>query len=663
MTSKTLNVKAIDAVAMSVRTLSMDAIQKANSGHPGLPMGCAELGGLIFGEILKHFPSDPDWANRDRFVLSAGHGSMFLYSLLHLSGYNVSREELMQFRQMGSKTAGHPEYHEIKGIETTTGPLGQGFSNAVGMAMAEKHLAKVFNTDEHKVVDHYTYVLAGDGDLMEGISYEAASLAGHLGLDKLIVFYDSNRITIEGSTDVAFSDDVAKRFESCGWHVSSGDGYDVANILKLVEEAKRASGKPSIIILNTVIAKGAVTKEGSHGAHGSPLGDEEIRAIKKKMGIGENEMFYVHPEAVEYFKSRKKVWEADFNGWKNLFEAWGNKNPGLLAKWKKYFNPGVPGVTLDPGMFKIGDKIATRSASGKVLNVLAKEMDQLIGGSADLAPSNNTNMSGLGDFQKETPEGRNLHFGIREHAMGGILNGLALHGGIRPFGATFLVFADYVRPPVRLASLMKLPVIYVFTHDSIYVGEDGPTHQPVEHLASLRIIPGVTVLRPADAQETAAAWEMAVKNITGPTILALTRQNLLVFEKPADWQKSIQSGAYIAKDSSGTPDVVVVATGSEVTMALKACEGFDSSKVRVISMISRERFVSQPSAYKEKLIPQGVKTLVVEAGVSFGWEGFAGQKGAVICIDTFGASGPGEVVAEHFGFSVENIAAKIQELL
>lgn len=664
MTIKKLDKEALDAVALSVRTLSMDGVQKANSGHPGLPLGCAELGALLYGEILKHYPGNPGWQNRDRFVLSAGHGSMFLYSLLHLTGYGLSLSDLQNFRQLDSRTPGHPEYRDTPGVETTTGPLGQGFANAVGIAMAERMLAARFNTPDFDLINHFTYVLAGDGDLMEGVTHEAASLAGHLGLGKLIVFYDSNKITIEGSTDLTFSDDVLKRFESFHWHTAECDGYDYPRILELVNTAQGIPDKPSLILLHTRIGKGAATKAGSHKVHGSPLGEEEIRATRRALNLPEEAAFYIDPAATSYFTSRQKDWERDFKDWEALFTAWGEKHPELLRKWNSFFNTNPPEYKGSFSLFKEGDKLATRAASGKVLNAIAGDLENLIGGSADLAPSNNTHLDAFEHFQKETPGGRNLHFGIREHAMGSIMNGMALCGAIRPFGATFLVFADYMRPAIRLAALMKLPVIYIFTHDSIFVGEDGPTHQPIEQVASLRIIPGLMVLRPADAQETELAWEMAINNTGGPSALILTRQGLEVFPKaePA-WQDKIKSGAYIAQDSEGEPDVVVIATGSEVTLALEACRELGSQRTRVVSMISPGLFQSQPLSRREFLIPPGAEILVIEAGISFGWQGIAGRPASVIAIDRFGKSGPGSKVAENLGLSLSRVKSELEKLL
>jgi transketolase len=658
-----MNINGLKAVALSVRTLSMDAVQKANSGHPGLPLGCAEIGALLYGEILNHYPDDPRWPNRDRFVLSAGHGSMFLYSLLHLSGYKLTLDDIKNFRQVGSKTPGHPEYGHTEGVETTTGPLGQGIANAVGMAMAEVMLAGKFNTSSHTIVDHYTYALAGDGCMMEGVASEAASLAGYLGLGKLILFYDSNRITIEGSTDITFTEDVAKRYEAYGWQVESVDAYDFENIMKLVEKAKAEKTKPSLIILKSIIGKGAPNKQGSHEVHGAPLGEAEVKAARKALGVPEDAEFYIQPEALSYLAAKKSEVKKTYEAWKKRFEDYSKANPALRKEWDLRHSPD-PAVfeSIVLPEFKEGDKIATRSASGKTLLAVAKAVPGLVGGSADLAPSNNTAMPEYGDFSLKNPTGRTLHFGVREHAMGAIANALCLYGGFRPFCATFLVFSDYMKPAVRLASLMKLPVIYVFTHDSIFVGEDGPTHQPIEHFAALRIIPGMLVLRPGDAQETAWAWSAALKNTRGPTALILTRQNLEVYPKAdADWRKTAEKGAYIVKDTEGKPDVVVIATGSEVSLAVKAAEAVKNKKIRVVSMLSRERFLSQDAGFQESIAPRGVRTIVAEVGVSFGWEGFVQSPKDLFTIDSFGLSGPGEKVAAALGrdqASLEKLIAR-----
>jgi transketolase len=657
-----MNTKDITTAANTVRSLSMDAVEKAKSGHPGLPMGCAELGVLLYGEIMNHDPNDPTWMDRDRFILSAGHGCMLLYSLLHLSGYGVSMEDLMSFRQLDSKTPGHPEFGVTPGVETTAGPLGQGVGNGVGMAIAERILAAAFNTPTRAVVDHYTYVLASDGDMMEGVASEAASIAGHLGLGKLIVFYDSNRITIEGSTDLAFSENVLARFAAYGWHTQSGSMYDAEGIIRMTEEAKRVQDKPSFIELKSIIGKGAPNKAGTSKAHGEPLGADEVKATKAALGIPEGSSFYVFPGTREYFQSAVSARKAKHAEWEKTFAAWKKENPALYAKWKQWVE--LPTVELPAALlaeFAPGETLATRAASGKVLNALAKIATNVIGGSADLAPSNNTNLKDMGDFSRANPLGRNFHFGIREHGMGAIVNGICYHGGLRPFCATFMVFSDYMRPSVRIAAIAKLPAIYVFTHDSVFVGEDGPTHEPVEHLAALRIIPNTVVLRPADAEETEAAWRMAYERTDGPTVLALTRQGLPVFPKAdAQWRSTIRKGAYVAKDCTGDPEIVIIATGSEVHVAIKAAEGMPEKKIRVVSMISRELFLSQPAAWRAALIPAKAKKATFEAQVTSGWKSPFDDSVLALGIDRFGESGPYQKLAERFGITAAALTERIK---
>ncbi len=660
-----MNLTALSAVANSIRSLSIDAVEKAKSGHPGLPMGCAELGALVYGELLSHWPQDPAWINRDRFVLSAGHGCMLLYSLLHLSGYDLTLDDIRGFRQLGSRTPGHPEWGHTPGVEATAGPLGQGFSNAVGMAIAERILAAKFNTPSRAVIDHSTYVLASDGDMMEGVASEAASVAGHLKLGKLIVFYDSNRITIEGSTDLAFSEDVLKRYEGYGWRTLGGSMYDVTTISEMVDQAKKAGDKPTIIRLESIIGKGAPTKAGTAKAHGEPLGPEEAAAAKKAIGVPDGCQFYVFPEAQEYFKSRQPAWKARYEEWKKTLETWKKENPDKAKEWARYFDDGksdLSAVTLPA--FKVGESLATRAASGQMLNALAKVIPNLIGGSADLAPSNSTNLKEMGDFNASNPLGRNFHFGIREHGMGGIMNGVAYHGGLRPFCATFLVFSDYMRPSIRLAAIAKLPVIYVFTHDSVFVGEDGPTHEPVEHLAALRAIPNLLVLRPGDAEETELAWRMAYERREGPTALALTRQGIVVYPKAdSAWRTTIRRGAYVVKDCDGAPDIVIVATGSEVSVAITAAAELADRKVRVVSMLSRELFLAQPADFRSLLVPPKAHKVTFEAGVSFGWKGpFDDDSVTVVGIDRFGESGPYQKIAEHLGITAAALAKRIRGL-
>ncbi|MEM5947327.1 transketolase [Spirochaetia bacterium 38H-sp] len=650
--------KALEKIALSVRSLSMDAVQAAKSGHPGLPMGAAEIGAVLFGSVLNIDPSAPGWINRDRFVLSAGHGSMWLYSLLFLAGYKLSLDDIKGFRQLGSLTPGHPEYGHTDGVETTTGPLGQGFANAVGMAIASEHLAARFNTDKHKIIDNYTYALAGDGCLMEGVSSEAASLAGHLGLGRLIVIYDSNNITIEGKTELAFTEDVAARFSAYGWHVLEGDGHSIDEIASLIDKAKSVSDKPSLVILRTTIGKGAPNKQGTSEVHGAPLGEEELALAKKALGIPEGESFYVAPEAVAYFEKKREEWQKKRQDWERLFAEWAKENPDKKAEWEKFFSePDID--KIDFPSYGPGDKLATRQASGKALQAIAASIPNLIGGSADLAPSNNTAMPGYGDFSAVDRSGRTIHYGVREHAMGAIANGIALYGGLKTFCATFLVFADYMRPSIRLAALMGLPVIYVFTHDSIFVGEDGPTHQPIEHIESLRIIPNLIVLRPADAEETNLAWELALSSKNRPCVLALTRQGLPVIEKPVGWKDAAKKGAYTVLDADN-PEVVVLATGSEVSLALEAAKK-STKKVRVVSVLSRELMLEQGQSFFASLVPSGAKVVTVEAGVTSGWQAFSVGCGSSVGLDRFGLSGPGAKVAEAMGLTVDTVLNAIEK--
>jgi len=653
-----MDTKSLEKIALSVRALAMDAIQKANSGHPGIVMGSAELGAMLYGEILKHDPSDPAWPDRDRFVLSAGHGSMFLYSLLHLSGYEgMAIDAIKSFRQVGSAAAGHPEYGASGGIEMTTGPLGQGFATAVGMAIAETMLATRFNLGTRKIVDHFTYVLAGDGCLQEGVSGEASSLAGHLALSKLIVFYDSNKITIDGSTDLAFTEDVAKRYEAYGWQVLSGLMYDFEEIARLTGEAKAETKKPSLIILSSVIGKGAPNKQNTADIHGAPLGTEELAAARKVLGIPEND-FYIAPEAVEFFNSKREEWKKVREKWLQDFNEWEKENPEKKKEWDAFHSSKAQGATLPT--FAEGEKIATRSAGNKALAAIAASNVNLVGGSADLKTPNAVGLPNTAAYSASERGGRYIHFGVREFAMAAIANGISLHGGLRSFCATFMVFADYLRPALRLSALMKQPVVYVLTHDSIFVGEDGPTHQPVEHLASLRAIPNVRVLRPADAEETAEAWAMAMERTDGPTVLALSRQNTTVFAKedPA-WKTSIRTGAYIVKkpaegSKDETPDAVLIATGSEVNLALEAA-ALSGKKVQVVSMPSRELFESQGEAVRNGVVPPGLRAVVCEAGVHQGWERWAKPED-ILSLDRFGESGPAAKVAEHLGFTAKALA-------
>jgi transketolase len=614
---------------------------------------------------MKHNPQNPSWPDRDRFVLSAGHASMLLYSLLHLTGYEVSLEDIQNFRQWGSSTPGHPEFGHTPGVETTTGPLGQGFANAVGMAMAERYLAACFNRPGFEIVDHQTYVFCGDGDLMEGVSSEAASLAGHLGLGKMIVIYDNNRISIEGQTNMAFTEDVAARFNAYGWQVLTvNDGNDRQAILKAMESAKAESRQPSIILLRTEIAYGSPGKQGSADAHGSPLGPEEIRKTKENLGCPVDKDFCIPDDALTVFRQCVEKGVSAETKWQETYNAWKNKYPKLAIQWTEFQEGILPdGWDHQLPAFSDASSIATRAASGQVLNALAPNVQNLIGGSADLAPSNKTLISNSADFQKDTPLGRNMRFGVREHAMGSILSGLALHKGIRPYGGTFLVFADYMRPAIRLACLMQIPVIYVLTHDSIAVGEDGPTHQPVEHLASLRAIPNLIVIRPADATETAEAWRQALMSTQNPVLLALSRQKLPVLHRSPDTYppaENLAKGAYILADAKNKPDVILIGSGAEVHLALKAQKRLSEKDIdaRVVSMPSWELFEKMPVEYQQNVLPPEITARVaIEAGVSMGWERYAGSSGTVIGINHFGASAPGGVLMEKYGFTAENVVS------
>lgn len=646
---------SLEATATSIRCLSMDAIQKANSGHPGLPLGAAELGALLYGEFMKHDPKAPAWIDRDRFVLSAGHGSMLLYAALHLAGYGISIDDIKSFRQIGSKCAGHPEYGAAPGIETTTGPLGQGVANAVGMAIAESMLAARFNTGAGTIIDHYTWVLAGDGCLQEGVSAEAASLAGHLGLGKLIMFYDDNTITIDGDTSLSFSEDVGARFAAYGWHVQKGSMYDADAIRRMVGAAKAETAKPSIIMLKSIIGRGAPTMQGSHKVHGAPLGTEEVARAKVAMGVPADAEFWVDPEARAFFDRRAKELASTRAAWEAGYASWRAAEPALASELDAMF-AGTPTAPLSWPPYESSASVATRNASGAALAAAFAAWPGLVGGSADLTGPNVTALPGPA-YSRSNRAGRMLHYGIREHAMAAISNGIAIHGGFRPFCATFLVFADYLRPSLRLAALMKLPVICVLTHDSVYIGEDGPTHQPVEHLAALRAIPNVLVLRPADAEETNEAWSWAMAHTTGPTVLALTRQNLPVLAK-ADpiWRDTFRTGAYVVRNPAGTPDVVVLASGSEVDLASKAAQMAPTRSVRVVSVPSLETFLAQPQQIRDTIAPPEARIIACEAGRSMLWDSIAD---GFLGIERFGESGPGAKVAAHLGLTAEALAALI----
>lgn len=652
----------IDTMSVNaIRILSADAIQKANSGHPGLPLGCAPMAYELWMNHMNHNPADPEWANRDRFVLSGGHGSMLLYSLLHLFGYgNLSKEDLMQFRQMGSLTPGHPEYRHTVGVEATTGPLGAGMGMAVGMAIAESHLASVFNKDNYPVVDHYTYVLGGDGCMMEGISSEAFSLAGTLGLGKLIVLYDSNRISIEGSTDIAFTENVEKRMEAFGFQtLQVEDGNDLEAIGKAIEEAKADLERPSFITIHTEIGYGCPAKQGKASAHGEPLGAENVAALRETLGWESTEPFAVPEEVYGNFAKAAEEKAETEAAWKVMFAAYCEEYPEMEALWNKYFNSKADvakALMEDEGFWANNEKPdATRNLSGKIINRLKDLMPNLMGGSADLGPSNKTNMSEAGDFSRENPAGRNLHFGVRELAMTAVGNGMMLHGGLQAYVATFFVFSDYTKPMARLSALMGLPLTFVFTHDSIGVGEDGPTHEPIEHLAMFRSMPNFHVFRPCDATETAAAWYSAVTSEQTPTALVLTRQNLAPMEGSS---KEALKGAYVLDDCEGTPELILMASGSEVELAVKAKAVLaeEGRKVRVVSMPCIDLFEEQSAEYKESVLPREVrKRVAVEALSDYGWGRYVGLDGATVTMTGFGASAPAAQLFEHFGFTVDHV--------
>ena len=658
--------------ANTIRCLSADAIQKAKSGHPGLPMGMADVSALLWLKYLNVDPRDPKWPDRDRFILSGGHGSMMLYSLLHLAGFKLGMEDLKQFRQFGSLTPGHPEYGHTEGVETSTGPLGQGIANGVGMAIAEKMLeARFGGGTKFRPVSHRTIVMCGDGDLEEGISHEACALAGTLALDNLVLIYDSNNITIEGATSLADTTDAALRFKAYGWRVLEMDGHDFAAIDKTLRKALgKPCGKPTLVIAHTVIGKGSPNKQGTAGCHGAPLGDDEIRLVKQGLGFDPDKSFFVPPQVYAAFEKRARSMHRLSLKWRRSFKAWRTANPELSAAWDRHFSGELPDnlESLLPA-FDPAKPVATRAASGAVLNAIAPALPMLVGGSADLAPSNNTYLKSLGDISAKDFSGRNLHFGIRELGMAAIMNGIAVHGGFKVFGGTFFVFSDYCRPALRVAAMMKLPVVFVFTHDSFYVGEDGPTHEPVEQMAALRAMPGVTVLRPAEATETAAAWLWALRSAKGPVALLLSRQNLEILDRsvyPA--AAMLEKGAYtLWQTREGKPDAIAVATGSEVGLALAAAKKLadegDSRNIRVVSMPSRELFAAQPKDYRDSVLPQECsKRLVVEAGVAFGWEGIAGPQGRIISVEGFGLSGPYKALAAHFGFMPENVAEALKAL-
>lgn len=655
----------------TIRMLAVDAVQKANSGHPGMPMGAAPMAYCLWTRFLKHNPRNPHWPDRDRFVLSAGHGSMLLYSLLHLTGYDLSLDDLKAFRQWGSKTPGHPEYGHTPGVETTTGPLGQGFANGIGLAMAERFLAARFNQPGFSIVDHYTYAIVSDGDLMEGLSHEAASLAGHLKLGKLIYLYDDNHISIEGSTDIAFTEDRLARFKAYDWHVQQvEDGNNLIEIEAAILSAQAETGRPSLIAVRTCIGCGSPNKQNTSGVHGEPLGLEEVRRTKENLGWPLEPTFYIPQEALEVFQQALGTGEEKEKAWEKMFVSYEKAYPELAKEWKQVMAGQLPdGWDQAISMFPPNPKgIASRAASGTILNALASKVWNLIGGSADLAPSNKTEIKGSKDFQAGSYDQRNIRFGVREHGMGSIMNGMALHGGVIPYGGTFLIFSDYMRPPIRLAAMMGLKVIYVYTHDSIGLGEDGPTHQPIEQLAALRAIPNLTVIRPADANETAEAWKMALINETGPTALVLTRQNLPTLDRnlmaPAD---QLALGAYVLNNQdSSKPDLILMATGSEISVALAAMEKLKIRGIstRVVSIPSWELFERQTLAYRNQVLPPEITArLAVEAASPQGWHRYVGEQGTIVGLDHFGASAPDKVLFEKFGLTVDHVVEKALELL
>jgi len=665
MTARDLDTLCVN----TIRFLSADAVQKARSGHPGLPMGAAAMAYVLWTRFLRHNPRDPRWPDRDRFVLSAGHGSMLLYALLHLTGYALSLDELLSFRQWGSRTPGHPEFGLTPGVEATTGPLGQGVGNAVGMAVAERHLAARFNRPGHTIVDHYTYVLCSDGDLMEGVAAEAVSLAGHLGLGRLICLYDDNLVSLAGKTALSFSEDVVRRFDGYGWHVQVvPDGNDLEGVDKAIREARAEAERPSLIAVRTVIGYGAPRKQGTHEAHGEPLGEEELRGAKQALGWPLEPAFHIPETALARFREaipRGAAWQAE---WQARVDAWAAAHPDLTAQWQD----GLAG-RLTPGWdatlptFAPDTSVATRDASGAVLAAVSPRLPQLVGGDADLAPSTRTLVKGAGSFLRASHEGRHLHFGVREHAMGAVANGLAYHGGLIVYCGTFFTFSDYMRPAVRLAALSELPVVYVWTHDSIALGEDGPTHQPVEHLASLRAMPHLVVIRPADAAETVVAWRVSLERRRGPTALVLTRQKVPVLDRTRlASAEGLARGAYVLADAPvGDPELILIGTGSEVALVVEAQATLAREGIctRAVSMPSWELFAAAPPEYREAVLPRRVRRrLAVEAGASFGWERWVGDQGGVLGLDRFGASAPGEVTLREFGFTVENVVARARAL-
>src|SRR5579863_7074954 len=679
-----LNREMQDLCINTIRMLSVDAVQNANAGHPGMPMGAAAMAYTLWTQFLKHNPRNPQWFDRDRFVLSGGHGSMLLYSLLHLSGYDLPIDEIKHFRKWGSKAAGHPERGLAPGVEVTTGPLGQGFANGVGMAIAEAWLAARYNRPGHKIVDHYTYAICGDGDLMEGVSQEAASLAGHLRLGKLIYLYDMNHISLAGATEIDFTEDVAKRFQACGWHTRMvADGNDTEDVAAAIREAQEEDQKPSLVLARTHIGYGSPHKQDNFTAHGDPLGEDELQATKKALGWPSMEKFYLPQDSVEYFRQAIPQGAQLEDEWRKKFDAYKQAFPKEALEFESIISDKLPqNWDVDLPKWRPTDKpMATRAAAGEAMNALAKHLPNLIGGSADLNPSTRTALKGLGDFQSPDVSGpgtlgavggewsyagRNIAFGVREHGMGAAVNGMAAHGGLLPFSATFFTFSDYMKPAIRLGALSRLKVVYVFTHDSIGLGEDGPTHQPIEHLAGLRALPELTVIRPADGNETVEAWAFAVQH-DGPTLLVLTRQTVAHLDRSGAKEPGVARGAYVLADvEGGSPDVILIGTGSEVSLCVLAREKLKDFgvKARVVSMPSWSLFEAQEDSYRESVLPRGVrKRVTVEAASPLGWHRWAGDEGAVIGVERFGASAPGQEVLEHLGFTADRVAAAALSLL
>ena len=664
MENKNLIQKSID----TVRILAADAVEKANSGHPGTPMALAPLGHILWSEIMKYNPKNPNWINRDRFVLSCGHACMLQYSYLHLTGYDISLKDIENFRQLHSITAGHPEHGLTPGIEVTTGPLGQGFANGVGMAIAQQYMGARYNQPDFNIFDYHIYAICSDGDLMEGVTSEAASLAGHLGLGNMIYFYDSNHITIEGDTDLAFNEDVSKRFEAYGWHVQNlPDINDLEAISAAVRNAKEETDRPSLIKIQSIIGYGSPNKHNSAAAHGSPLGKEEVRLVKENFGFDPDKSFIISEEVAEFYHKAGLKAAKNEDDWNELYQNYKKRHPELAQEFENITSGKLPkGWKEKLPVFEAGEELATRKASGKTLNAIAEYFPQLIGGSADLAPSTDTNLNAYKSFSLKNRDGRNFHFGIREHAMGAILNGMVLSNYLIPFGATFLIFSDYMRPPLRLASIMKIRPIMVYTHDSIGLGEDGTTHQPVEQLIGLRSVPNMTVIRPADANETAQAWRVAIEHEGGPVCIVLTRQGIpIINQKKYASSENLEKGAYILSDCEGEPDLILIATGSEVHLIMQVQEQLTKEDIqaRVVSMPCWNLFDQQSSAYKEKVFPKNIrKRLAVEAGSSVGWMKYTTDDGEVIGIDKFGESAPAEQIFTEYGFTVDNVMKRAREL-